>query len=220
MQINYKEAKVNDVDFFCLTLECLFIFNSGDRFLKHLENTHFVKAQALIFAQGSYTNIDSYVANSKPLPTLPSYQNLNDISLKDWIEIIVARAISGGTCNKTRDPMNAQVQEENVPSFFNKLREAMTGNQLMNIKEDMENDKGICIDKPSTYKISDLYDILKKLINGSSHMFAVASVFPLTARENHGLCLEGSLRRSAEIVKNAIGKAPIIIIDTAGHERT
>ena len=61
--------------------------------------------------------------------------------------------------------MNDQVQGEHAPAFFNKLRESMSANQLMNIKQDLENDKGICIDKPETYKISDLYEMLKKLIN-------------------------------------------------------
>ena len=87
--------------------------------------------------------------------------------------------------------MNGQIEGEHAPAFFAKLTQVMSSNQIMNLKQTMENKKGICIEKPAPYKIMDLYD----------------SVYPQIRSESHGLSYEGSLRRSVDLIKNTVGTA-------------
>ena len=100
IQQTWANAVADDIQFIFFTLGCLYIFSEENTFNRYLERTHLVRSQELILAQGSNTSVNAYVAASGPFGPFPSYQDLNEISLWDWIEIAVSQCVADGTCNK------------------------------------------------------------------------------------------------------------------------
>ena len=89
-------------------MECMHIYNNGDRYAKHVENMHLVKPRDLMMNPGSYQNVNSYVATS-PFPAFPTYNILQTINLQDWFDTNFNKAKENGLLLKRNELLNALV---------------------------------------------------------------------------------------------------------------
>ena len=153
IQQTNNSAATTDIEFDHFTLECLYIFNKEDRFNCHLEETHMVLPRELLLAKGSFKHSNTYVAASAPFAPFPAYKDINEISLRNWMEIIISQCVADGLFNRSEEWLDSQVQGEYVLVFFKKLKLSMPPNQLMNVLQMMADEKQVNMEKRKPYKI-------------------------------------------------------------------
>ena len=163
--------------------------------------------------QDSYENINPYVQSSTPFMPFPSYNDLQNITLRDWFDINMNKPQANGIVIKSDDIIDTQVQAQRAPEFLNLMKQNMTNSQCFDVKSQMMNTFEKCITKPGGYRLRDLYSCFLGMIEKGSHMHAVGNMYSGNKNMFLGLSMQGFLQSAIEKIDKSLGKQCRSIVD-------